>query len=127
MDVVTAGRRPAWPTILTDLTALARYRDIVDRCWHQDPAERPPFAELAHTLESMAYEFPAEEPQRQVSTGGRLFQELSAHDCRLNDSLIASLAWTKHGNGTRLYNVDLPRTSPLSDAEQELCDEVRAH
>ena len=28
MDMVTAGRRPAWPTILTDLNALARFREV---------------------------------------------------------------------------------------------------
>ena len=28
MDLVTAGRRPAWPTILTDLNALARFREV---------------------------------------------------------------------------------------------------
>ena len=28
MDLVTAERRPAWPTVLTDLTALARFREV---------------------------------------------------------------------------------------------------
>ena len=57
-----------------------------------------------------------------------MYKELSVHACRLNDSLISGIStWTKHTNGAKLCSVDLPPVSPLTDAQQELCAEARAH
>jgi hypothetical protein len=74
----------------------------------------------------MANEFCEEQTQLQASTGVRMYAELSVHGCRFSNSLIQRLGpWTKLDNGVKIYRLD--ETSPLSDAEQQLCEAARSH
>ncbi|CDF32887.1 unnamed protein product [Chondrus crispus] len=45
------GRRPEWPENVSHLSQ--GYIDLVERCWHQDPALRPSAEQVASELEAM--------------------------------------------------------------------------
>lgn len=45
------GRRPEWPENVSHLPQ--GYVDLVERCWHQDPALRPSAEQVASELEAM--------------------------------------------------------------------------
>lgn len=47
-DGVIDGERPSWPDYV-----YSRLKDLVIRCWHKDPLQRPTFEEIVVTLRKM--------------------------------------------------------------------------
>lgn len=43
---VVSGRRPAVPAVMTEDPNLQEYIELMTRCWHQNPAQRPSMREV---------------------------------------------------------------------------------
>ena len=97
----------------------------MDRCWHQDPAQRPSFGEVAQTLETMAFECPAETKEL-ATTRSKVAAGLDKLGCRLDEGLASRLTWNKHAKGATYCAADLRSTSHCPD-ERLLLDAARAH
>ena len=92
---------------------------LVERCWHADPALRPSFGEVAQALETLADECPTdEEAAALATTRGRVAVGLAALRCRLDEALSSRLAWARHDKGARHCAVDA--TSDALSADERL-------
>ena len=100
---------------------------LVERCWHADPALRPSFGEVARALEALAYECPTdEEAAALASTRGRVAVGLAALRCRLDEALVSRLSWAKHDKGARHCAVDATCAS-LAPDQRFLLEAAAAH
>ncbi|XP_039039205.1 serine/threonine-protein kinase STY17-like, partial [Hibiscus syriacus] len=67
VGVVQKGLRPTIPK-----HANPRLTELLERCWQQDPALRPDFAEIIEILQQIAKEVEDEGEDRRKSSGGFL-------------------------------------------------------
>lgn len=122
--VLREGKRPSWPC---DRKVPAKLKMLIERCWHQDPAMRPPIKDVVFDLDQMQTEFAAMQEDENDELD-RVCKEVMGRDQPQPNEEVTSLTESIDNellSGTFLLDNFGDTVAPVDEMHQEeLEDEI---